>query len=152
MRVLALFLALVVSASATDLKIVRVFAGWREAASFKRISEYFSGRENTGGEIIVRSQPRERSGYYFLVRLENSGATRPGKFVFQIVRPETPQPRTYTFLADVPAGKTVFNFGLTGPDWPDRGTSAVAWKLDVLDASGATIASEKSYLWEKPGE
>lgn len=152
MRVLALFLALVVTASAADVKIVRVFSGWRDAGSFKRISEYFTGRENTGGEVVIRSQTGERGGYYFLVRTENRGATAPVKFVFNVVLPDAPEPRTFTFTTDLPAGKTVFNFGVTGKDWPGVGTSAVAWKLDLLTATGEPLAVEKSYLWEKPGK
>jgi hypothetical protein len=152
MRVLALFLALVVSASAADVRIVRVFSGWRDAASFKRISEYFTGRENTGNEVVVRSQPRERGGYYFLVRTDNRGAATPAKFVFQVVLPDAPEARTFTFLTELPGGKTVFNFGVTGADWPDATIDAVAWKLDVLTAAGEPLAVEKSYLWERPGK
>jgi len=44
----------------------------------------------------------------------------------------------------------VLNLGLTGTDWPDAKTNPVAWKLDVLAADGRVLASEKSYLWEKP--
>ena len=152
MRVLALFLALVVTASAADVKIVRVFSGWRDAASFKRISEYFTGRENSGNEVVVRTRPGERGGYYFLVRTDNRGAATPAKFVFHVVLPDAPEPRTFSFLADLPAGKTVFNLGVTGADWPDAQIDAVAWKLDVLTAAGEPLAVEKSYLWEKPGK
>ena len=52
----------------------------------------------------------------------------------------------------VPAGQTVFNFGVTGKDWPDAKVSAAAWKLDLRDAAGAAVATEKSYLWERPGK
>jgi hypothetical protein len=152
MRILALFLALAAVASAAELQVVRVFTGWRDAASFKRISEYFTGRENTGDEIVVRSQPAERSGYYFLVRLKSPGAPAAAKVAIQVVLPAAPQPRTFTFPVEIPAGKQVFNFGLTGTDWPERSTDAVAWKIDVTDANGAVLATEKSYLWEKPGK
>ncbi len=152
MRSLALFLALAVTAAAADVRIVRVFTGWRDAASFKRISEYFDGRENTGGEVVLRTQPAERGGYYFLVRTENKGAPFAATFAFQVVFPDQPEPRTFTFKADVPAGQTVFNFGLTGTDWPDAKVSAAAWKLDLRDAAGAAVATEKSYLWERPGK
>lgn len=158
MRVLALLLALVVSgpaaagAAAADLRIVRVFTGWRDAGSFKRISEFFTGRENTGNEIVVRSQPAERGGYYFLVRTANAGAPAAAKVAIQVVLPASPRPRTFTFPVEIPAGQTVFNFGLTGADWPERGIDAVAWKIDVLDGHGAVLATEKSYLWEKPGK
>jgi hypothetical protein len=44
----------------------------------------------------------------------------------------------------------MLNLGLTGPDWPDLKVNPVAWKLDILTADGKRLASEKSYLWEKP--
>jgi hypothetical protein len=150
MRLLALFLTLALSASAADVHIVRVFTGWRDAGSFKRISEYFTGRENTGGQIVLRSQPAERGGYYFLVRTENKDATAAAQFRLQVVLPGSHQPRVFNFPVEIPGGQQVFNIGVTGSDWPDSESDAVAWKLDVLDATGALLASEKSYLWEKP--
>lgn len=159
MRALALILALFAlvpayagAAAASDVKIVRVFTGWRDAASFKRISEYFTGRENTGGEVVIRSQPAQRGGYYFLVRTANSGPPFVGTFRFVVVMPDAPDARTFTFQADVPTGQTVYNFGLTGGDWPNPETSASAWKVELHNATGATLASEQSYLWEKPGK
>jgi len=162
MRALALLLALAVigtplaraatAAASSDVKIVRVFSGWRDAASFKRISEYFTGRENTGGEVVVRSQPAARGGYYFLVRTANTAAPFRGTFKFTVVLPKAPDARVFTFTADVPAGQTVFNFGLTGADWPGADVDASAWKLELLDDAGATRATEKSYLWERPGK
>jgi hypothetical protein len=161
MRALALLLALVAFATAdtraaattgqSDVRIVRVFTGWRDAASFKRISEYFTGRENTGGEVLIRSQPQERSGYYFLVRTANSGAPFTGRFAFTVVLPGKPDAHTFAFTADVPTGQTVFNFGLTGADWPGSTTTSSAWKLELRDATGTAVAIEKSYLWERPG-
>ena len=152
MRFLALLLALSVSASAADLRIVRVFSGWREAGSFKRISEYFTGRENTGGEVVLRTRPEQRGGYYFLVRTRNAGAAFEGSLDFQVVLPNSPQPRVFKFRATVPAGDAVFNLGITGTDWPGRDTDAVAWKLDLRNSAGESLATEKSYLWEKPAQ
>ncbi len=42
---------------AESLNVIHVFTGWRDRDSFKRISEYFTERENTGGKVILRSQP-----------------------------------------------------------------------------------------------
>ncbi|MBA3848543.1 MAG: hypothetical protein C0502_00925 [Opitutus sp.] len=155
MRFLALFLALASAASAAsaaDLRIVRVYSGWRDAGSFKRISEYFTGRENTGGEIVVRTHPEQRAGYYFLVRTRNTGAPFDGRFEFQVVLPNSPQPRAFRFPAAVPAGEAVFHLGVTGADWPDSKTGAVAWKLDLRNAAGEPLAAQQSYLWEKPSQ
>lgn len=153
MRALALVLAFAAAAaaSAAEVKIVRVYTGWRDAASFKRISEYFSGRENTGGEIVVRSQPEERGGYYFLVRTANAGAARTVRFVLHVVTPEATQPRLFRLNSTLPAGQAVHQLGLTGTDWPDREVDAMAWKLEIIDDAGSAVFAEaKSYLWEKP--
>jgi hypothetical protein len=149
-----LFLALVaaVAAPAAEAKIVRVFFGWREAASFKRIAEYFDGREHTGGEIVVRTKPDHREGFYFLVRLKQDAPAAGAAFVIHVIFPGSPRAKAFTLPADVPAGETVFNLGLTGADWPSRETHAVAWKIELKDGTGAVLASEKSYLWDNPPE
>ena len=41
-----------------------------EGHRFVRLSEYFTGKENTGNRMIVRSQPEERTGLYFILRLD----------------------------------------------------------------------------------
>lgn len=155
-RSLTLFVTLVAAlpsallAKEEDLTIVRVFTGWRDAASFKRISEYFDGKENTGGEAVLRTHPDQRGGYYFLVRTANPGAARSVKASLEVITAADAKPVSYTFPAELKAGATVFHLGLTGADWPDAAANPVAWKLDLLDAEGAVLATEKSYLWEKP--
>lgn len=130
--------------------IVRVFTGWRDADSFKRISEYFTNRENTGGETVLRSHPDQRAGYYFLVRAANPGTPLAVRLSVQMVAPTDAKPRTYDFAAELKSGQNVLNLGLTGPDWPDAKANPVAWKLSLLAADGRLLASEESYLWEKP--
>lgn len=147
-----LFLLLVLAplAAAADLTIVRVYSGWREAASFKRISEYFTGKENTGGQAIFRTQPDQRAGFYFLVRVTNPDTARPVTARLELITDATARPVIHTFPVTLAAGTTVFHLGLTGPDWPDPKADPVAWKLDLTDATGRILATEKSYLWEKP--
>ncbi len=139
-------------AKEADLTVVRVFTGWRDAASFKRISEYFTGRENTGGEAIIRTHPDQRAGYYFLVRVKNPGTPLAVKFSLQLILPSNPKVQTFTFPADFQRGDTVLNLGLTGEDWPNPKANPVAWKLDIVGPDGHVLASEKSYLWEKPAD
>jgi hypothetical protein len=132
------------------LTVVRVFTGWREAASFKRISEYLDGRENTGGEAVLRTHPDQRGGFYFLVRAANPGAARSVKANLEIITTANAKPLSFSFPAELKPGDTVFHLGLTGADWPDAKLNPVAWKLDLLDSDGRILATEKSYLWEKP--
>ena len=137
-------------APASNFTIVRVYTGWRTAASFKRISEYLDGKENTGGEAVLRTHPDQRGGFYFLVRTTNPGAARPIKANLEIITSANAKPVTYVFGPELKTGDTVFHLGLTGPDWPDPKINPVAWKLELLDADGRVLATEKSYLWEKP--
>jgi len=145
---LCLILAPVVSAA--NLTIVRVYTGWRDAASFKRISEYFDGKENTRGEAVLRTHPDQRAGYYFLVRVANPQAARTTKAHLEVVTATSAKPVSYDFSPELKSGDTVFHLGLTGPDWPDAKANPVAWKLDLTDSDGHLLASERSYLWEKP--
>lgn len=132
--------------------IVRVHHEWRDAASFKRIAEYFDGKEHNGSEAIRRSHPETRSGYYFFVRVKNPGALRPAQAALKVVTSSSAQAVSYQFPVELKAGDTVFNIGLTGADWPDAELHPVAWKLDFLDPDGKVLATEASYLWEKPAE
>ena len=138
------------STAAADVTIVRVFTGWRDAASFKHLSEYFTGRENTRGETMLRTQPAQRAGYYFLVRAANSGAPVAVRISVQLITPTDSKPRTHTFATELKSGETVLHLGLTGGDWPDAKADPVAWKLELLSADGRVLATEGSYLWEKP--
>lgn len=151
-RSLILLLSLLVAPAlaASDLTLVRVFPAWRDAASFKRISEYFDGKENTAGQTILRTHPDQRGGYYFLVRVKNPAGPRSLVARVQVITSSQSQPREFRFTPSVATGDTVFHLGLTGPDWPEANGTPVAWKLDLLDDAGQVLASEKSYLWDKP--
>lgn len=153
MRLPALFLLLATltsAAFAADAKIVRLLPGYRTTASFQRLSEFLTGRENTGKETVLRSQPAARQGYYWFLRLENSGAAiAEATFELQVITPANPEPRTFTFHAPVGAGSRVFNVGLTGTDWPDAEAAPVAWLLRVRSPAGELVSAQ-SFLWSKP--
>lgn len=150
---LLLFSAAFVSSRADEITFVRVWPEWRSAESFERISEYFNGRENTGKDTIVRTHPDQRAGFYFLVRVANSGAPRTGtRFVVQVVGPKNPEPVTTTLSADVPARSRVFLLGLTGKDWPNENDHPVAWKVELRSADDQVLATAQSFLWELPAK
>ncbi|MGH7944888.1 MAG: hypothetical protein ACREH8_23210 [Opitutaceae bacterium] len=136
---------------AADVEFLRVWPGWRGAEAFDRISEYFGGREHTGRQLILRTQPDVRAGYYFLVRVKSTTALERAKFELSVIRPDAPEPKIYRFEAAVPPKETVIQLGLTGSDWPggDK-ANPVAWKLALVGADGRVFAEQKSFLWEKP--
>lgn len=130
---------------------VRVWPEWRSADSFVRIKEYFGAPEDTGRETVLRSQPSERAGYYFLVRTTNPGAVLSGtKFVLEIITPDSPRTKTFTFPAGLPAREHVFHLGLTGADWTGEKVQPVAWRLRLLSPDEQELAVTRSFLWQMP--
>ncbi len=148
-----LFAATLASLRAADVGFVRVWPGWRTEESFRRLSEYFGGKENTGGQIVLRTHADTRAGFYFLARVGNAGGALAGaSFVLHLIAPDSAEPKVFAFPAAIPAGATVFNLGLTGADWPGPKVHPVAWKLELTSSKGRVLADQKSFLWEKPAK
>ena len=151
--IFAFLIASAVRCTAADVEFLRVWPSWRDADSFDRIAEYFGGRENFGRQVVLRTQQDTRAGYYFLVRVKNDSALASGRFEVTVIRPDNPEPKTFRFDAAVPAKETVFQFGLTGGDWPGgEDANPVAWKVALLAPDGRVLAEHKSFLWEKPAK
>jgi hypothetical protein len=149
--VLTLFAAM--PAFANDVSFVRVWPQWRKADDFDRIREYFGGPENDGRETVLRTHADQRAGLYFLVRVKAAQPIEGGRFVLNVVRPDSPDPREYTFPVSLPAKSHVAELGLTDGDWPHgRDVHPVAWKLSLLDRDGRVLASEQSFLWQDPAQ
>jgi hypothetical protein len=147
----ALVLAAPTVARAADLKLTRVWPQWHTADSFQSFYEDQTGREISGGWVILRSQKDQRGGLYFLTRVENSGAMVEGAtFVLRVISPGSIDTRVFTFPAIVPAGTRLFEIGLTGKDWPGARVQPVAWEVELRASDGSLLASKASFLWEKP--
>jgi hypothetical protein len=155
---LALTLILLISAvrlAAADLTTVRIWPAYRTADSFERISEFFDGKENTGGQTYLRSQPAAREGFYFLTRIKNPGTPLENVRVeLSVITPASSEPKVFTAFppATVPTGSHVFQIGLTGTDWPDATANPVAWQLRLLTADGQELLRTQSFLWSQPAK
>ncbi len=150
---LAVLLASLLCARAADTTIASVRPHWRDAESFDRISEYFNGTENTGDHRILRTHSEVRAGYYFLVRLAPTAALADARFELQVIGPDSPTPKTFTFSAKPLSNQNIFELGLTGADWPGGAkTHPIAWRLAVLAADGHLLAEQRSFLWEMPAK
>ncbi len=132
-----------------EVKIVRIWPEYRAADSFTRIAEYFGGKEKSR-ELLVRSQPASRDGYYFLARFETPVA-RPGAILaLEYILPGEEVARLQFFPIDLPQGSRAVLAGLTGADWPGIKTQPTAWRLRLLAANGAELARQQSFLWSLP--
>ncbi|MGH7995461.1 MAG: hypothetical protein ACREFX_03820 [Opitutaceae bacterium] len=134
-----------------EVEFVRVWPQWHRTDEFKRISEYFTNRENPGDAVIRRSQPIDRTGFYFIARVRHPRVSLlHARFVLRIITPESPDARVFTFPAGVGPGEQLFELGLTGSDWAGEEEHPVAWRLDLLAADGHELAWHQSFLWSKP--
>jgi hypothetical protein len=145
--------ALGATAFAADVSFARVWPEWRNADAFDRIREYFGGPENDGRETVVRTHTKQRAGMYFVVRVNSAVALPNAKFVLEVIRPDSPEVRSYSFPVSLPAKSHVAELGLTGEDWPaGRGGHPVAWKLSLVNSAGNAVATSQSFLWQMPGQ
>lgn len=136
---------------AADLSFQRVWPVWRTADSFQSFYEYHTGRELVGRWVVMRSQPDERTGVYFLVRVKNTGAPERGaNLVVRVISPDAPQTRVYNFPTTIKAGSWLYEIGLTGKDWMFGRVHPVAWDVELQSADGTVVARKASFLWEKP--
>lgn len=149
----AAFLICVGELAAAPVRIVRLWNGYREAASFLRLSEYLTGEENPGRAILLRTDPEVREGFYFTLRLagEERNPVPDGRIVLQVVAPDAEKPRRFEFPFQAGGRRSVrLEIGLTGADWPYEEALPLAWQLEVLGSDGTVLASRASYLWAKP--
>lgn len=137
------------AASAAEVKLVRVWPEYRSGASFVRISEYFGGKEKAP-ELLVRSQPNSREGYYFLARFKSTEALPGSIVVLEYVLPGEEAERVQFFPVDLPRGSRAVLAGLTGADWPGAKVAPTAWRLRLLGPAGTELAREQSFLWSLP--
>ena len=136
--------------AADGLELVRVWPGYRDAASFTSIGEYFGGTEPIRGRTVLRSQPDSREGFYWLVRTRADEALADLRLEITVLRTDPPDTEHFEFNFSLPAGSHPVYAGLTGSDWTDPETRPRAWHLTILTRDGTVLATEQSFLWENP--
>jgi hypothetical protein len=134
-----------------ELGLVRLLPGYRTAESFVTIGEHFGRAEHTGGRQVVRSQPGERAGYYFLVRLSAERPWPKARVEVDVILPGALEPRPSAFTVDLDRGQPVLHVGVTGSDWPGPDVAPLAWRIVIRDGeSGRLLLEERSFLWAVP--
>ncbi len=140
--------------SSDGVAITHVDQRFIDDLEFRRISEYFTGNENTSGRIIERSDPQQRAGYYFILSLEfHPRTTLPTgtQADLDYIRKNHAEPlhQHFTFSADTGTWNEIL-LGLTGSAWPDKDEAVVAWKITLKNAAGNVLADRQSFLWGIP--
>lgn len=127
---------------------------YKDAAFFKRISEYFTGNENTGYRLVLRTDPRHRGGLYFQVLLSHPVGQLPEGAYIQVrfIEPDTLYRITQYFILPQKADnadKTQLWIGFTGEEIPKDKTAPVAWQMRIVDLEGNELAETHSFLWSE---
>lgn len=123
---------------------------------FKRISEFFTDEENTGSDVVVRSDPSKRDGLYLVVNLE-CGAVVPAGSIAELryMHPKRAgeQTQRWTLPEFRAAPQRELRLGLTGTDWESlAGKKPSAWKLTVVSPAGETLVLRNSFLWAEKAD
>jgi len=132
-------------------KIVEIIPRYIETQEFMRISEYMTGRENPGRRVIIRTNPRQRDGYYFVLVLNRNVRKLPPDAYIQgelyTSKSLDLQTRRFDLPSTLPNTREIF-IGLTGDDWP-RGEDdkPSAWRFTLKNSKEEILAQKKSYLW-----
>ncbi|MBQ7331889.1 MAG: hypothetical protein IJW39_01410 [Opitutales bacterium] len=128
-----------------------VFA-WKDSQDFKRISEYFTDRENSGCSCVLRTDPEIREGLYFVLGLEVGEKISAGsKATLRYFRPDKVGEQTAEFVlpefTSTVSGEILL--GLTGNAWPAAKKKArpSAWQISVTAPDGKLLVYRQSYLW-----
>ncbi|MDX2109269.1 MAG: hypothetical protein SFY80_03405 [Verrucomicrobiota bacterium] len=120
---------------------------------FQRISEFFTGKENTSGRAILRTQADERDGLYFIIKLDTPASQFPDGASLKLDLVTTARKDVITYTLPINSsqsdGRTML-VGFTGSDWRGPGIRPLAWHVTLVDAKGATLTEHKSFLWEMP--
>lgn len=126
---------------------------YMNAQAFQRISEFFDEQENQGGDIILRTDPKVRQGFYFILTLDGDASEYPAgtRIGIKYIDPRLKEPVVKATSLPTPIEDTYEIWvGLTGADAPEAGDPPVAWLIVLYDPKGKVFAHYKSYLWEKP--
>lgn len=148
-----LLLALLAGANAVSaVTIEDANTRYMEADLFKTVTEYLTGNASDGDRVVLRSQPDERSGEYFILTVTPSVAEIPADAVavLEVIPSNAKSAQTFEFpFGDSPRSSRYLYLGLTGSDWPGETIRPVAWRVRIQQGD-ATLAEWKSFLWEMP--
>ncbi|HEX9785328.1 MAG TPA: hypothetical protein VGA56_21670 [Opitutaceae bacterium] len=150
LTLLLLAVAWPVSNSRAEVEIIRLWTGYKETSAFMRLREFVTGKPAKAGPNVLRTDPEERTGFYYTVRLadRDAGSLPAGEVLLQVVPPDGVIPVDYRFpFAGSKRREVRLDIGLTGDDWTHGKVLPLAWRLVIRDASGRTLASRQSFLW-----
>lgn len=135
------------------IRIFTVDVQYLTTSNFQHIAENFTGNEDLGEAAVVRTDPANRDGMYFVLQLSRYVKNIPigSQVLIQYTRSDNPQVTSKTMpLADINKNGSYLYVGITGADWPNPNATVTAWKVTLMDPEGNLIVEKKSFTWNQP--
>lgn len=153
MRSTALMTALLALAAPTlsAVKIDKAMARHLAEEQFQTAGEFLTGNASDGPRLVLRSQPMERTGLYFIVELSGDRSALKVDTLVEVEVIRSDSKDTYKhhfFLGTEKIPRGVIYIGLTGADWPTSELQPLAWRIRLRTLEGQELAVWKSFLWE----
>lgn len=147
MKRLITFLTLLALAATARAELTVISSAHREADSFKRFSEYLTGKPSEGRYEIIRSDDSSRDGFYVSLLASDKAAIKQVSTVkVQFVRAGTLEIESFEKKADSLKKKRIL-VGFTESEWHGSKNHPMAWKIELLDSAGTVLESAQSFLW-----
>ncbi len=134
---------------ATQAELTIISTEHRDADSFKRVSEYLTGKHSDGRYAVYRSDTSSRDGFYVsLLVSDKATLAEVSKVRVQFVRKGSQEIASFEAPAGTLTKKRIL-VGFTGSEWESTNSHPVAWKIDLLNTSGSSLESAQSFLWSE---
>ncbi|MCC5835882.1 MAG: hypothetical protein JJU20_14240 [Opitutales bacterium] len=152
-RTILCAVALIAAPMLSAATIEVAYSEYRETGSFQRIQEFFTGREAPGRRTIIRTDPDNRDGQYFLINLTRSVARSDVHSVeIEVITTESKDTQQLVFLLSDALrvrGSWIY-CGVTGDDWPNRNVRPLAWIARLKDSEGRLLDEWESFVQRMP--
>jgi hypothetical protein len=138
-------------AEAAEGLIREAHARYFAAGDIRSLREVLDLGEGQGYRAVVRSNPANASGWYFILEMRDPpGNVRTAHLEY--VATDSKETRAAKWNLPVEKlNKRVLYLGMTGPDWPGgKDVRPLSWKIELRDAAGTTVASYESFLYAMP--
>lgn len=147
----ALFLLLALAPAATALSIEQAVPRFYPDRSIESLQQRLGLGSGQTFRSVIPSQKDSPQGWYFLIELDQPLPPTAHAARIRLYRTEALDAASHSWsLVDLRPRRMLY-LGLTGTDWP-AGTAVrpLAWRIEILDAEGAVLASWESFLYSLP--
>lgn len=142
---------LMTAASLSGQHIETAFTRFYKADEIRSVGDYFGDRSTRQGfRTLALTDAENPAGQYFILQLKGDFSRTAEWIEIQVLRSDQKEVETVRLRLETPLDSPWLYLGLTGRDWPGASVEPVAWAIEIKSGDTQTLATWKSFLWEKP--